>query len=182
MKNRIRSLQAIGYLAASLLLAAYSGSSPPPSAPSPTLSYGVKQLHFAWSAVAGATHYRLREDPDGPGPAPYTPVGGNITATRVNHTIFLPKRLNATYIVSACNAGGCTDSAPLAVSATLVEAVGYVKASNTEGGDLFGWALALSADGNTLAVGAPQEASAATGIGGNQNDNSATAAGAVYLY
>ena len=58
----------------------------------------------------------------------------------------------------------------------------YVKASNTEAVDRFGRCLALSADGNTLTVGARVEDSAATGIGGNQADNSAPNAGAMYLY
>ena len=58
----------------------------------------------------------------------------------------------------------------------------YVKASNTEANDHFGNSVALSADGNTLAVGAAGESSNATGIGGNQADNSALKAGAVYLY
>jgi len=58
----------------------------------------------------------------------------------------------------------------------------YVKASNTDAGDLFGSNVALSADGSTLAVGAYGEASAAAGIGGNQTDNSATIAGAVYVF
>jgi hypothetical protein len=67
----------------------------------------------------------------------------------------------------------------------------YVKASNTgrggEGdelgdGDQFGFSLALSGDGNTLAVGAVSEDSNATGIDGNQSDDSASSAGAVYLY
>jgi hypothetical protein len=58
----------------------------------------------------------------------------------------------------------------------------YVKASNTGAGDRFGTSLALSADGATLAVGADHEASSATGIGGNQTNNDATSAGAVYLY
>jgi trimeric autotransporter adhesin len=58
----------------------------------------------------------------------------------------------------------------------------YVKATNTDAGDLLGSAVALSADGNTLAVGAPGEASSATGIGGNQIDNSRFQAGAAYLY
>ncbi len=58
----------------------------------------------------------------------------------------------------------------------------YVKATNTDATDNFGSSLTLSGDGATLAVGAPQEASNATGINGNQNDNSAAAAGAVYLY
>ena len=58
----------------------------------------------------------------------------------------------------------------------------YVKASNTNTDDLFGFALALSADGNTLAVGAEREDSSATGIGGAQADNSAPYAGAVYMF
>jgi hypothetical protein len=37
----------------------------------------------------------------------------------------------------------------------------YVKASNTDAGDQFGISVALSGDGNTLAVGASLEASAA---------------------
>jgi hypothetical protein len=58
----------------------------------------------------------------------------------------------------------------------------YVKASNTDAGDAFGNSLALSSDGNTLAVGAWQEASAATGIDGDQDDDSASGAGAVYVF
>ena len=59
---------------------------------------------------------------------------------------------------------------------------GYLKASNTDRGDWFGINVALSGDGNTLAVGAAGEDSAATGVGGDQADNTATDAGAVYLY
>ncbi len=58
----------------------------------------------------------------------------------------------------------------------------YVKASNTDGGDQFGRRVALSDDGNTLAVGAVQESSAATGVNGDQADNSAVSAGAVYMF
>jgi hypothetical protein len=58
----------------------------------------------------------------------------------------------------------------------------YVKSSNTDAGDGFGYSLALSADGNTLAVGANGEASAATGVNGNQADNSMPGAGAVYIF
>jgi hypothetical protein len=61
----------------------------------------------------------------------------------------------------------------------------YLKASNTGGdedGDTFGFALALSGDGNTLAAGAPTEDSSATGINGDQRDNSATSAGAIYVF
>jgi hypothetical protein len=54
----------------------------------------------------------------------------------------------------------------------------YLKASNTGAGDYFGWHVALS--GDTLAVGAPNEASAAQGVGGDQADDSASSGGAVY--
>jgi hypothetical protein len=58
----------------------------------------------------------------------------------------------------------------------------YVKASNTDAGDQFGGRLALSADGATFVVGAQLEGSAATGIGGDQADNSATRSGAVQVF
>jgi hypothetical protein len=66
----------------------------------------------------------------------------------------------------------------------------YVKASNTEAHDWFGVgvghnfskALSLRADGTTMAVGAPGEDSSATGINGDQTDNSAEDSGAVYVY
>jgi len=54
----------------------------------------------------------------------------------------------------------------------------YVKPSNA--GGLFGYGVALGT--NTLAVGAPFEASNATGVNGNQADTSAAQAGAVYVY
>ncbi|MBI2186869.1 MAG: hypothetical protein HYU37_07050, partial [Acidobacteria bacterium] len=58
----------------------------------------------------------------------------------------------------------------------------YIKPSNTSPFDWFGVRLALSGDGNTLVVGAQNEDSAARGIGGNQNDESANEAGAVYVF
>ncbi len=58
----------------------------------------------------------------------------------------------------------------------------YVKASHPDAFDNFGRALALSADGQTLAVGAPLEASAAKGVGGDPQDNTLYASGAVYVF
>ena len=58
----------------------------------------------------------------------------------------------------------------------------YVKASNTGANDCFGSSVALSADGATLAVSADFEASSATGVNGNPADNSASGAGAVYVF
>ena len=56
----------------------------------------------------------------------------------------------------------------------------YVKAPNTRQNAVFGSAIALS--NNTLAVGSPFETSNATGIDANQNDTSASGAGAAYVF
>ena len=67
----------------------------------------------------------------------------------------------------------------------------YVKASNTGEagtadtfgeGDQFGFSLALSGDGATLAVGALTEDGGVAGIDGDGADNSAASAGAVYVF
>jgi trimeric autotransporter adhesin len=65
-------------------------------------------------------------------------------------------------------------------SGTMWAQQAYVKASNTETYDLFGYSVALS--GDTLAVGALKEGSAATGINGDQADNGAGNSGAVYVF
>ena len=56
----------------------------------------------------------------------------------------------------------------------------YLKASNTDAGDWFGAGVAVF--GDTLVVNARTEDSAATGINGNQTDNSMTDSGAVYVF
>lgn len=58
----------------------------------------------------------------------------------------------------------------------------YVKASNTGMNDNFGVAIALSDDGETLAVGATEEDSSATGINGDGDDDGADESGAVYVF
>jgi hypothetical protein len=57
----------------------------------------------------------------------------------------------------------------------------YLKASNTQAGDMFGFSVALSGDGNTLAVCGYDEDSSAEGIGGDQADNRSSGSGAVYV-
>jgi hypothetical protein len=57
-----------------------------------------------------------------------------------------------------------------------------IKATNTESADGFGVGAALSGDGKTIAVGAHQESSGATGIDGPTNNNSGNLSGAAYVY
>jgi hypothetical protein len=56
----------------------------------------------------------------------------------------------------------------------------YLKASNSEGTDRFGISVAIADD--TMVVGANREASNATGVNGDQSDNSAEDAGAAYVF
>ncbi len=56
----------------------------------------------------------------------------------------------------------------------------YLKASNTGAGDCFGESVAVS--GDTVVVGASCEDSNATGVNGNQADNSAADTGAAYVF
>ena len=57
----------------------------------------------------------------------------------------------------------------------------YIKASNTGSGDSFGYSVALSADGNTLAVGAPNEYGSGTGVNPASSEG-ASGSGAAYVY
>lgn len=57
----------------------------------------------------------------------------------------------------------------------------YIKSSNPDSVDVFGGAIKLSADGNTLAVGARGEDSSTSGIN-TTSDNLLTNAGATYVY
>ena len=66
------------------------------------------------------------------------------------------------------------------VSALGVAQQAYLKASNTGADDQFGFSVAVS--GETVVVGAPGEASNATGVNGNGGNNSAINAGAAYVF
>jgi hypothetical protein len=138
----------------------------------------VKQFDFSWTPAMDAETYELLEQADLG--EPYVQVGINTTSTQMSLTVPLHMRLNAHYIVQACNGLGCTDHGTVETVGSMAEAIGYVKASNTGAHDQFGRSVALSEDGNTLAVGAERESSSATGI--DQADNSSNGAGAVYVF
>jgi hypothetical protein len=79
------------------------------------------------------------------------------------------------------------NSAPLAGAAYVFVRSGitwtqqaYLKASNTHMDDVFGYAVAVS--GDTVVVGASGEGSNATGVNGDQSNNSTPGAGAAYVF
>jgi trimeric autotransporter adhesin len=161
-----------------------SGQTAPPSAPQVTTGADLKRLIFDWDPVPGATHYQLQVS-TWPG-RPFEVVRDDIAApkTRValpiaSHLIFWEY---VRYVVAACNAAGCTSSGEIAVQDQMLDTIGYFKASNTEAGDMLGQDVALSYDGQTLAVTAKREASSATGAGGDQAANDSPGSGAVYVY
>ncbi|MFN0204729.1 MAG: FG-GAP repeat protein [Planctomycetota bacterium] len=65
-------------------------------------------------------------------------------------------------------------------SGTIWSQQAYLKASNTDTSDFFGFGVAIS--GDTIVVGAPLEDSNATGVNGNGADNSLFTAGAAYVF
>jgi hypothetical protein len=65
-------------------------------------------------------------------------------------------------------------------SGDLWSHLAYLKASNTGAGDNFGWSVSVS--GDTAVVGAHTEDSNATGVDGDQANNSADGSGAAYVF
>ena len=144
------------------------------------LTQSIKSFIFKWEDVSGETEYRLLENVDGN--SAYEEIAViNANSTEYNLTVFLPERINASYILAACNTSGCTDSSPVYVNSSLASAIGYFK-SSASGENSFGDSLVLSGDAKTLAVGAPAESSHATGINGDESDKSAPMSGAVYIF
>jgi len=211
----------------------------PPGQPAVRVTADVKQLVFTWDAATDVDSYSLLESPDGSS-AGLEQVGDTVSGseTRLTRDVVVHEIdwERAQYVVRACNEGGCTDSAPLAVDDLSLSAIGYFKTSNTkrydrlgesvalsedgttlavaavgrrnyagtvfvyrreggvwqqeaelrgtwtESGDRFGTSIALSTAGDTLAVGAPLEDSAATTVNGSERSNARTDSGAVYIF
>jgi hypothetical protein len=155
----------------------------PATAAAPSLNFDTKTFRFNWTDVADATTYRLLEDPDGS--SGFTQVGNDIPSgvQSYDHIVPLYARINARYILQSCNNNGCTDSNILNIGGSLVEAIGYFKASNAWTNSFFGTSVSLSADGNTLAVGAVYESSNSSGVNSTPNDDgNANSSGAVYVF
>ena len=141
-----------------------------------------KTFRISWQPIGSATHYRVLENADGV--SGYVSVSEDLpsSTSSFEHRVALYSRLNASYIVQACNALSCEDSEAVFVTGALETSVGYFKASNSESEDYFGVSISLNADGTTMAIGTAREESGATGVNGDQTDNTAPDAGAVYVF
>jgi hypothetical protein len=90
----------------------------------------------------------------------------------------LPARFNTTNNGLQLSVDASGARYPLTIDPTAQQA--YLKASNANANDQFGYSVAAS--GNTVVVGAHLESSNATGVNGNQGDNSAANSGAAYVF
>ena len=158
-----------------------AGEVAPPARTTLRVNLATKQLRFTWDPADGAASYRLLADPDGLG---FMPLGADLTATSYDLGISV-HRLDwplARFKVQACNELGCTDSNEVDTARGMLAAIGYLKARNAGLHHHFGAAVAVSASGDTLAVGVPGEASSFAGVNPAQSDELAPDSGAVYVF
>jgi len=143
---------------------------------------GIKTFTFKWSETPNATHYQIFEAVNAE--SAFSQIGADISkgVGKYDYIVPLYEKLNARYLLKVCSGENCIERNIVETIGNLEEAIGYIKASNTDKDDKFGQFAKISSDGNTLAVSAIWEKSRAKGIDGDQTDNSYDQAGAVYVF
>lgn len=136
-----------------------------------------KTVRIHWQRSPAADYYRILENVDGV--SGYEAISDDLgsAVNQFDHRVALHRRVNARYIVEACNASGCSSSVQQLVEALdgfMEEGIGYFKSDNPDERNRFGSALSLSADGQTLAVGESE--------GGNAENNTTNDAGVVHIF
>lgn len=124
---------------------------------------GTKSFRLQWTGGEGAEELDVKRVDAGE-PAD---VASDLpaTATQFEFEAFLPAVAGAEFVVEACNGAGCTASGPAVVMAQMVlDAIGYVKDAVGDAADFMGWVVDVSANGDTVAVGVPQEDSSGAGV------------------
>ncbi|MBS0452609.1 MAG: hypothetical protein JSS14_15005 [Proteobacteria bacterium] len=131
------------------------------------MTYAVKSFSFNWSAVPTATFYRV-----GSSPVPDSGASGGVRveADKISALTLQMNGIELTskvgglfmqnYFVQACNDVGC---GPWSASAKADpnSAVGYFKSVDAIHTEQLGKAVAISGDGKTIALGAPEYSNAA---------------------
>ena len=147
-----------------------------------TPKYPDSTTTFTWEISDNATEYSLcRKDTSKPKSCDV--LATSTTTSAVVRGIGFIKNLTSEYFVIAKNPFGEKSSNERSLAPQeLTPLIRYIKASNTGADDYFS-RVALSSDGNTLAVAVYFEDSNGTGVNsGAQADNSASKSGAVYLF
>src|SRR5688500_8632497 len=103
--------------------------------------------------------------------------------TKTIHSFILMLALIIAFVANSLALPLSALGVPLGLSATDLAGIrqqAYLKASNTDAVDVFGWSVAV--DGDTAVISAYAEDSDATGVHGYQNNNRALFAGAAYVF
>ncbi|BFM19779.1 hypothetical protein [Gilvimarinus japonicus] len=127
-----------------------------PEAPTASASVAPKTLTLSWNSVSGADYYKVSQDPDGN--TGFSDISGQVNGTEFTAPLaaHLTNWTDGRFIVEACNSQGCTASEDIYLDDQVADAIGYLKAGAPQQKATFGFAMAASADGTTLAVGAPR--------------------------
>jgi len=170
---------AAGHGTAGCLLSDPSLSSLVPSAGALSPTFDAGTTTYSLGLPLGTTSVTLTPAVADPTRATITVDGVTLASGVTSAPITLPLGFAARPVaVTITTESGATRTYTVVVG----RGSAYVKASNTSANDFFGYPVALSADGSTLVVGASQEDSNATGVGGDQTNNAAVDAGAVYVF
>jgi len=127
----------------------------PESAPVVTVGADIEQLQFDWEQVPRSNTYELWFKANDQAPwIKYTQMSSREGSRfRITVSAHLLDWRVAKYRVAACNPGGCLSSDEIGVADLAQDAIGYLKpVSNAATNHWYGYAVALSADGLTLAV------------------------------
>jgi hypothetical protein len=134
---------------------------------------GIKQLRFSWSPVTGATSYELwfQANPSA-AETRYFQMPSSQTNVINNVAVHLLDWNSSRYWLRACDSSGCTASGRISVINQMAGTIGLLTNPSVSGPSQFGYHVALSDDGNTLAVVAPFESTS----------DPAHPEGSVYIY
>lgn len=135
------------------LIAGVANAAPPPAPTITVAATDIKQLQFDITPVPTIGHYELwfRALP-GAAWVKYTETPGQRPLFRINAAVHLLDWPQARFYVKACNPSGCSSSNEVGIDGEQLEAMGYFKPSTYGPYKFFGYNLAVSADGTTLAV------------------------------
>lgn len=150
-RNMTGTLMKSAGLALFCVLSSLAFAAPP--APRITVAASdIKQLTFEWPSVAGATRYELWFKASDATPwVEYTEKTAPRTSLNISVSVHLLEWPQARYQLKACNSTGCSTSNTVRVNHDeKLVAMGYLKPNDTS--HAFGGIVALSADGQTLAV------------------------------
>jgi len=129
---------------------------------------GLKQLQFHWSAAPGTSYYKILQSGDAGSTFTELPDSGNITSLNYNHSLALHlfDQAKTWFKLQAYDSNNTiiNESQAINMAAGLESAIGYIKSTFTRTGNHFGEEITISADGNTMVVGAPGENGSAGAI------------------